>query len=124
MPFYRNHSAKFFKLQHPHGHQSHHHHSQQHQHLEGTMRIILDDNDIYLAGQAVSGNVVVDLVADVPLTDCALTLEAIANVGWTENPGLRDEGRSVNIHRKLLEVVYDLEACKYHFLSIKWSLFM
>lgn len=74
------------------------------------MRIILDDNDIYLAGQAVCGTIVVDLVADVPLSECALTLNAVANVGWTENPGLRDEGRSVNVHRKLLEVIYELEA--------------
>lgn len=104
---------KFF--QHPHGHQSHYHHNQKHRHVEGSMRIILDDNDIYLAGQAICGTIVVDLVADVPLSDCALTLEAIANVGWTENPGLRDEGRSVNIHRKLLEVIYDFGICKYLF---------
>lgn len=77
------------------------------------MRIILDDNDIYLAGQTVCGTIVVDLVADVPLTECALNLNAVANVGWTENPGLRDEGRSVNIHRLLLELVYELETCKF-----------
>lgn len=86
------------------------------------MRIILDDNDIYLAGQAVCGTIVVDLVADVPLSECALTLNAVANVGWTENPGLRDEGRSVNVHRKLLEVIYELEACKFFLPSFSSSI--
>lgn len=77
------------------------------------MRIILDDNDIYMAGQAVCGTAVVDLESDVPLAECAIILTGVANISWTEQPGLRDEGHSFNVHRKLLEIAFDLRECTF-----------
>lgn len=73
------------------------------------MKIILDDNDIYQAGQSVRGTIVVDLVTDVPLSECFIKLFCVAKVGWTENPGLRDEGHAYNVQRKLLEILFQLE---------------
>ncbi|KAI2803818.1 hypothetical protein RDWZM_001853 [Blomia tropicalis] len=73
------------------------------------MNIILDDNDIYQGGQSVHGHVVIDLIADVPLSECYIKLFCIGKVGWTDNPGLRDEGHSYNIQRLLLEYFYRLD---------------
>lgn len=97
------------------GHNYHHHHNHSHHdpYQGSKMRIILDDNDIYLAGQAVCGTAVVDLESDVPLADCAITLTGVANISWTEQPGLRDEGHCYNVHRKLLEIAYDLRDCMF-----------
>lgn len=82
------------------------------------MKIILDENDIYQAGQFVRGTIVINLTTDVPLTECSIRLYCVAEVGWTENPGIRDEGRSFHVQRKLLEMSYlpeTPENCKKHF---------
>ena len=84
---------------------------------EDTMRIILDDNDIYQAGQSLEGTIVVDLISDVPLNECFISLFCVAKVSWTENPGLRDEGRMFNVNRKLLEILFPLDVCKYKYIK-------
>ena len=78
------------------------------------MKIILEENDIYRAGQFVRGTIVVNLVSDVPLSECAIKMLCMAEVGWTENPGIRDEGRSFHIQRRLLEMSYipEIPNCK------------
>lgn len=72
------------------------------------MHIELTDNDIYLAGQYVLGTVTANLLADVPCTECSIKLFCVAEVGWTDNPGIRDEGRSFHVQHKLLEMIYDM----------------
>lgn len=84
-----------------------HHHQRQ-----DIMRIFLEDNDIYQSGQTVRGTIVVDLVSDVPFTDCFCKLYCLGKVGWTENPGLRDEGHAYNVQRKLTEDFFQLNSCK------------
>lgn len=83
-----------------------------------TMKIILDDNDIYQAGQFVRGNLVVNLTTDVPLNECNIRLFCMADVGWTENPGIRDEGRSYHVQRKLLEMSHMPEGPNCKWISV------
>lgn len=72
-------------------------------------KIVLLENDIYQAGQYVEGSVITDLTADVPLSECYIKLFCTAEVGWTDNPGIRDEGRSFHVQRKLLEMIFNLK---------------
>ncbi|KAI7684867.1 Arrestin domain-containing protein 4 [Sarcoptes scabiei] len=73
------------------------------------MKIILEDNDIYLPGQSVCGVVVFQTVSDIPVNECSIFLKCMVEVGWTDNPGIKDEGRSFHCKRKLMEVPFSLD---------------
>src|SRR6218665_880694 len=77
------------------------------------MKIILEDNDILHVGQSIRGTVIIDLVSDIPLTECKIKMLGFAKVSWQENPGLKEEGRQYNVQRRVLEILYPLEDCKY-----------
>lgn len=74
------------------------------------MKIILEHNDIYVPGQFIRGNVVFTTPSDIDFADCSVTLMSVAEVGWTDNPGIKDEGRSFHSKHKLLEMSYLLES--------------
>ncbi|KAH9421536.1 arrestin domain-containing protein 3-like isoform X1 [Dermatophagoides pteronyssinus] len=74
------------------------------------MKIILEQNDIYEPGQYIRGVIVFNAVGDIPVSECNVNLICMAEVGWTENPGIKDEGHSFHIKHKLMDISYELLA--------------
>ncbi|XP_046913991.1 arrestin domain-containing protein 3 isoform X4 [Dermatophagoides farinae] len=72
------------------------------------MKIILEHNDIYLPGQYIRGAIVFNSVGEIPINECSVNLVCMAEVGWTDNPGIKDEGRSFHIKHKLMDVPFEL----------------
>lgn len=72
------------------------------------MKIILDHNDIHLPGQFIRGSIVFNSVGDIPISECSVNLVCMAEVGWTDNPGIKDEGHSFHIKHKLMDVPFEL----------------
>ena len=106
------------------GASKHHHSSHRHHHYfdwttpgsghqSEKMKIILEDNDILHVGQSITGTIIIDLTSDLPLSECKIRLLGFGKVSWQENPGLKEEGRQYNVQRKLLEILYPIEDCKF-----------
>ena len=74
------------------------------------MKIILEQKDIYEPGQYIRGVIVFNAVGDIPVSECNVNLICMAEVGWTENPGIKDEGHSFHIKHKLMDISYELLA--------------
>jgi hypothetical protein len=74
-----------------------------------SMQIILEDHKPkYETGDYINGKLVISLNGDLLLSNIKISLTCLAEVKWTEQPGLKSEGHAYHLRRKYLDYTYEL----------------
>jgi hypothetical protein len=74
-----------------------------------SMQIVLNDNKSkYETGDYINGKLIISLKGELIPSAVKISLICLAEVNWSENRGLKTEGRAYHLKHKYLDQTYEL----------------